>query len=279
MGLLSKVPSSALIRLIHARRHLQQVQEATPPGLTPAGYVRGQAAKRGWQTRRRQAWSELFKSRQIDKRVNSAIISRRYKKLHSDLAKKINGLARSVANGDLTARQFELAMQRTLKPAYEEAARLGKAKAKNLHPDDVILSKRDLAAVNRERYDEHKYLKGFSDDINGKYRELDAEQLQAKLEWRANMYADALAGEYDDSMRAHMPDEMEARWVLGPAEHCGDCVQYASVGWQPVSKWKSSPRDGSTKCLSNCNCHFEYRQPGQKLAAKGVELNRANGRQ
>jgi hypothetical protein len=49
--------------------------------------------------------------------------------------------------------------------------------------------------------------------------------------------------------------QMERR-VLGVAEHCSDCVEYAARGWQPIGEL---PELGDSRCISNCRCHFIYR--------------------
>jgi len=51
----------------------------------------------------------------------------------------------------------------------------------------------------------------------------------------------------------------EEAWELGTAEHCGDCVAFASEGWQPLGTFPF-PGDGSTQCMTNCQCSKIYRR-------------------
>lgn len=49
----------------------------------------------------------------------------------------------------------------------------------------------------------------------------------------------------------------EERRVLGVADHCPDCIDYADMGWQPIGTLPD-PGVGSV-CQSNCHCHKEFR--------------------
>lgn len=51
---------------------------------------------------------------------------------------------------------------------------------------------------------------------------------------------------------------MEERRRLGVAEHCDDCVEYASLSWQPLGTLPV-PGNGSV-CGSRCRCSLERRE-------------------
>lgn len=76
---------------------------------------------------------------------------------------------------------------------------------------------------------------------------------------RAIMYGAAVYGVFGNSNRFLMDilGFNQERRVLAPAEHCTDCVGYASVGWRPIN---SLPRIGDSKCLSYCHCSFRFRR-------------------
>lgn len=76
---------------------------------------------------------------------------------------------------------------------------------------------------------------------------------------RAIMYGAAVYGVFGNSGRFLMRalGFNEERRVLAAAEHCADCVGYASVGWRPIG---SLPAIGNSKCLSHCKCHFLFRR-------------------
>jgi hypothetical protein len=76
---------------------------------------------------------------------------------------------------------------------------------------------------------------------------------------RAIMYGAAVYGLFSNSNRFLMEvlGFNQERRVLAAAEHCTDCVGYASVGWRPTG---SLPRIGDSKCLSYCHCYFVFRR-------------------
>jgi len=52
----------------------------------------------------------------------------------------------------------------------------------------------------------------------------------------------------------------EVIWLLRPAEHCVDCVELADRGWMPIEELRGQvPKDGQTRCLTNCQCDLEFR--------------------
>lgn len=53
--------------------------------------------------------------------------------------------------------------------------------------------------------------------------------------------------------------QWEERRRLGAAEHCGGCVEYAGMSWQPLGVLPI-PADGSTECGSYCKCTMERRE-------------------
>jgi hypothetical protein len=47
--------------------------------------------------------------------------------------------------------------------------------------------------------------------------------------------------------------------ILGAADHCRSCLEYAGMGWQPIG---TLPEIGDSECNMNCKCEFEYRKAG-----------------
>lgn len=81
---------------------------------------------------------------------------------------------------------------------------------------------------------------------------------EAEMRRRLDMYANHLQTPYWEGNRgaaAEMGRSRERR-RLGIAEHCGDCVRYESLGWQPLGTLPA-PGEGS-QCLSNCKCRLEF---------------------
>ena len=51
---------------------------------------------------------------------------------------------------------------------------------------------------------------------------------------------------------------LEERRRLGVAEHCGDCVSFAALGWQPLGVLY--PPGVGSSCTSHCRCLLERRE-------------------
>jgi hypothetical protein len=80
---------------------------------------------------------------------------------------------------------------------------------------------------------------------------------------RANMYVGSARVEYFAEQQAqrmaNAPDGMTVIEMrsLGAAEHCINCIDYHSQGWQPIGTLPP-PGVGSV-CLSNCRCSYVTR--------------------
>ncbi len=105
-----------------------------------------------------------------------------------------------------------------------------------------------IGGMLREQY---RYLKGFADSLVG----LSERQIAARIA----MYINSAREAFERAKRKAASGATQERWVMDPeAEHCVDCVDYDSQGWQPIGTFPF-PGDGSTECLTNCRCHKEYR--------------------
>src|SRR5436190_21399573 len=80
---------------------------------------------------------------------------------------------------------------------------------------------------------------------------------EAMIAARLGMYALAGFGVYQNSRvyGEHDAGMVVYRRLLGAADHCDDCVEYASRSWQIIG---SLPRIGDSVCRARCHCHFEF---------------------
>lgn len=103
--------------------------------------------------------------------------------------------------------------------------------------------------------DQYRYLSGFRDEIAA--GELSIEQIKA----RSQMYIRSAREGYERAQARVANDKgmTQEKWVLGEAEHCDDCLAYAAMGWQEIGFFPV-PGAGATTCLTNCQCHREYRK-------------------
>ena len=85
-----------------------------------------------------------------------------------------------------------------------------------------------------------------------------AQPLDGRFTQRVEMYAKSGFATYEETRRDGARDAgmTEERRILGNAEHCDDCVEYAARGWVPIG---TLPRIGQSQCRVNCRCEFEYR--------------------
>lgn len=80
---------------------------------------------------------------------------------------------------------------------------------------------------------------------------------------RMNAYAGEGRRLYFQTQRENAPQTAEGmttieRRLLGNADHCPDCLDYYSQGWQPVGVLPS-PGD-SCQCRNNCRCSMTSRE-------------------
>lgn len=103
------------------------------------------------------------------------------------------------------------------------------------------------------------------------YALLEAGEISAaELRRRLRMYINSANEAYFralglEALRVGMD---EVNWYLGATEqHCGVCPEWASMGWQPICEGGGFPAsggcqfpgNGNTDCVTNCQCHLEYR--------------------
>ena len=118
-----------------------------------------------------------------------------------------------------------------------------------------ILRQNGIARVEKYLSEDLTRLTLFTQDIDsGRYGVLGDLSVAAILQ-RSNMYAGRARFLYWSLWEGPLEVDgtvlMERRY-LNPAEHCSDCIRYASMGWQ-LSGILPDPGDRS-ECLSNCRC-------------------------
>lgn len=120
----------------------------------------------------------------------------------------------------------------------------------------------DWGKVGAMLQEQYKYLRNFEKDLATK--ELTPEQIASRSEMYVNSAREAF--ETAHAKNAKALGLGEEAWILGMAEHCDKCLEYAGMGWQPVGTFPT-PGAGATPCLTNCQCHKAYRDPetGQGL--------------
>lgn len=158
-------------------------------------------------------------------------------------------LAQFVIDGIVSPVDFGLLMRQELKEEYIRQFLLGIGGRAQMTPQD-------WGSIGGMLADQYRYLDRFVDEIAS------GEVPPGSLLLRVRMYANSAREAYE---RAHLKNAYalnmaEEQWVLGVAEHCPDCLEFADMGWQPIGTFPF-PGEGATECLTNCQCHKLYRDP------------------
>jgi hypothetical protein len=150
--------------------------------------------------------------------------------------------------GDITIREWQDAMAVELRRAHVQAMALGRGGWDQVTAEDW----QRVADRLREQYG---YLVGFAQDIEA------GELSEAQIRARSAQYEGAIWATFWMGLDVAMglAGFTEERRELGVAEHCGDCIVWASFDWQPIG---SLPEPGERSvCGSNCRCRKVYRSP------------------
>ena len=159
------------------------------------------------------------------------------------------GIADSVGAGRLTLNELKIALKNEIK-------RLGSTQAALANGGFAQMTLSDWGFVGSELKKQYNYAKGFIADIaKGKYGYPPS---GGAFENRLRLYAQAGRGIGEQMTRRRMLKQgmTQERRVLGAADHCPDCLDYASRGWQAIG---TLPRIGDSVCVTNCRCGFEYK--------------------
>jgi len=159
----------------------------------------------------------------------------------------IQNLTEAFIVGKISLPQWQERMVYEIKSGYIVLGQLGRGGKK-------LMTFSDYGRIGARLRQEYRFLERFAQEI--KSGTLTANQILA----RAKLYARGPQVAYWENRLSAMADAgytLERR-VLHPAEHCPDCIQYASRGWQTLG---SLPAPGmGSRCLHNCKCTKEFRK-------------------
>lgn len=158
-----------------------------------------------------------------------------------------------LASNALTVGDWQTMMRQSLKESYIQqyvSARGGLD----------MMTQADWGSIGGMLREQYRYLDRFAEDIaNGRLTE-------AQIAARARMYFESAREAHERALERAMreADMQEVRWVLNPrAENCQRCEEFSEMGWQRVRDdpfGGALPGSGDTPCLTNCQCHLEYRE-------------------
>lgn len=163
----------------------------------------------------------------------------------------MNALTQSLQDGKISLADWQTGMMREIKLTHTASAALANGGWRQMTQADWGAT----GQLIREQYD---YLRNFAKEIADGTQPLDGRMLV-----RADMYADASNGTFwEIDKRSHLQDgyDIGRRVLESGADHCDDCLEYASEGWMPIEE---IPEIGNSQCLTRCRCEIEYRRSGE----------------
>jgi hypothetical protein len=157
----------------------------------------------------------------------------------SNKAKLAEDIAQAYNEKQINNAEFEQLMAKLIKTNYIQNYKIGKPN----------LTAGDNEAIRQRLVDEYTYLRRFTNDLTN----LTPNQITA----RAKSYFTNTSSFDEGSRRSYR----QGGWIwerrkTSIAEHCGDCVSYASMGWQLIGTLP--PIGTRSACLGNCKCYFEF---------------------
>jgi len=166
--------------------------------------------------------------------------------------------------------KLRLEMARQLKHHYYHAYKLGLHGAGLKHAMDyktIRLTGEEQDWVESAWQHEARYFTSFFDDLV-------TDSSRTNVYRRVDAYVETINAIYHAGLVRATPAETIWFWRLHPAEHCEGCKVLAR--YSPYTKFTlpTTPKAGSTQCLSNCKCSLEARtaRPGEveRVAAKNL---------
>jgi hypothetical protein len=178
-----------------------------------------------------------------------------YKNLKGEFRDALFGILESYQKGEITADVMESMWRSEIKGSWEKAYEFGVRSVGN--PFGVW--EQDKSWLKGAETEEYGYLGSFVDDIKNN-------ELTMGVEDRLAMYVETLDGVYHHGMVDGSPEFVKIHWILKEAKHCDDCIRFAAGGPYTKKTLPAVPRDGTSRCLSNCRCELRFEYAEEKPA-------------
>lgn len=191
--------------------------------------------------------------------VSASTVRNALESLMQNSQANMNSLTQSLIEGNVTLAQWQTGMMQQIKVAHVAASA-----AANGGWAQMTASEWGFAgSLIKEQY---QFLQNFAAQIASGEQGLDGRALM-----RANMYGEAARGTFEEMRRRSMiaAGMTEGRRILGDADHCDDCLEFAAEGWMPA---EDVPAIGDSICLTRCHCEIEYRAPTTEVESEATEF-------
>lgn len=182
------------------------------------------------------------KGRFLSEKGVESLVDGRINKLDSQLRQ----FTRMLADGAITLDQWQGSVREAIKAAHLQAAIIG-------HGGRSGMGAAEYGRIGQRLRQEYAYLQGFALDL------LEQRSSPAMALARISLYAQSVRGSFWEgaSMRKEQQGYGLMQRILDPlAQHCSDCVAYASRGIVPIG---SVPLPGQRcACKARCRCTVRY---------------------
>lgn len=162
------------------------------------------------------------------------------------LDRQLRQFTRMLADGAITLDQWQGSVREAIKAAHLQAAIIG-------HGGRSGMGAAEYGRIGQRLRQEYAYLQGFALDL------LEQRSSPAMALARISLYAQSVRGSFWEgaSIRKEQQGFGLMQRVLDPtAQHCNDCVAYASRGIVPIG---SVPLPGQRcACRARCRCSVRY---------------------
>ena len=161
---------------------------------------------------------------------------------------RMNIITEQLVNGEISLADWQAGMMENIRLAHTAATA-------SANGGWAQVSQSDWGATGQLIREQYDYLRNFAQEIADGKQPLDGRVLV-----RADMYGDAPRGTFEEIRQRYQENVNgmeEGRRVLGEADHCDDCLEYAAEGWMPIDE---IPAIGDSVCLTRCHCSIEYRR-------------------
>ena len=193
--------------------------------------------------------------------ISHNTIKKELEKVIKVSSKEMRKISTQFANGEISLGQWQVSMLQQVKLAHIANAAAGNG-------GWAQMNRGDWGFVGNRLKQQYKFLNNFARQIK-----TGEQPVNGKFLTRVDMYAAAARSTFEQMKRRYEMTENameQERRILGPADHCDDCIDAAKMGWVEIG---TLPEIGDSVCKVNCQCKFEYRR---KENGRWV-VERANG--
>ena len=176
----------------------------------------------------------------LDKRMIAQAVSD-YDGLKEEFKDALFGILGSFQKREITTEVMETLWHSEIKDAWEKAYGLGVRSVGN----PFGIWEQDKTWLKGAEAEEFGYLGKFVEDIK-------QNALVMGIEDRLSMYTETLDGVFHHGQVEGSPEFVKIHWILREARHCDSCIRFAAGSPYTKKTLPATPRDGTSRCLSNC---------------------------